>query len=719
MLRLVVAAAAAAGALAGWPAEPETYPGPASPADQPAWLANLTAVRTEWRNRTSYNASVYDNLLWTSRLFVAPQIHLYDRFLYDREAAMWTVDRFLDDFATRFGQVDGLLLWATYPNMGVDERNQFQILEDLPGGLDGLKSLVSQLTARGVRSGLAYNPWDTGTEASNATDDVVLASIAAAVGQSWINGDTMDKMSEAFWTSSSGTVALQPEGGPSLEGLEWTKMGWGYWPWNVIVDVDIYKWMERRHITQICDRWATDHTRDWQQAFFNGMGTVPWENVWGFFNSMSARDGQALKRVSTLLRFMAPFLTSEQWEPHTILHPAAHAVGVFASRWPAPAGDAFSMNATAWTVVNRQGSNYSGPIVVVPCAVAEVTYYDLYAGLQIAPEILADGSCALNVSLIEAGGYGAFIAVNATDASVAAVVDPFLVVMAAFTSTALASYSTVNAILQQSMTDWGTTTLAPSPPAGMVLIPGNASWLFTVNGTEIEGADRAGEDVQFPWEAVAHKVHPPTLIPVAALYMDVEPVTNAAYATFLTASGYTPTDGHNFVRDWAGGTTYPTGWASKPVTWVDLADSAAYCKYYGKRLPNDWEWQRAAQGDDGRPYPWGSTYDASRVPPLQTGRTRPAPPDVGSYPGGASPYGVMDMMGAVWQWTNAFTDAHTATGLVRGGSYYGPRGSSWYFPNDLTSTGDVRATTHNKVLTMSSSYDRHGAVGFRCVVDAA
>lgn len=77
-------------------------------------------------------------------------------------------------------------------------------------------------------------------------------------------------------------------------------------------------------------------------------------------------------------------------------------------------------------------------------------------------------------------------------------------------------------------------------------------------------------------------------------------------------------------------------------------------------------------------------------------------------------------MGNVWQWTNEFMDSHTRTGLVRGGSYYTAIGSMWYFPNKLsnpTSSG-VNLLTHNKILLMAPSYDRHGTVGFRCVADA-
>jgi hypothetical protein len=82
----------------------------------------------------------------------------------------------------------------------------------------------------------------------------VLAQLAAATGADFANGDTMQFMDSGFWTNSTAAgrpLALQPEGGPLLTSLNWTKMGWGYWPQaSTVPDVDGWKWIEHRHITQ-------------------------------------------------------------------------------------------------------------------------------------------------------------------------------------------------------------------------------------------------------------------------------------------------------------------------------------------------------------------------------------------------------------------------------------------------------------------------------------
>ncbi len=197
-----------------------------------------------------------------------------------------------------------------------------------------------------------------------------------------------------------------------------------------------------------------------------------------------------------------------------------------------------------------------------------------------------------------------------------------------------------------------------------------------------------------------------------AFHIDRHPVTNAAFKRFLDDSGYRPADDHNFLADWKDGAPR-AGWDNKPVTWVSIEDARAYAAWAGKRLPHAWEWQYAAQGTDERLYPWGNAWDAARVPRVNRGRRLTPPADVDAHPQGASPFGVEDLVGNVWQWTDEFSDAHTRAAVLRGGSSYQPQTSHWYFPQAY------RLDQHGKYLLMGPSKDRAGTVGFRCVVDAA
>jgi formylglycine-generating enzyme required for sulfatase activity len=143
------------------------------------------------------------------------------------------------------------------------------------------------------------------------------------------------------------------------------------------------------------------------------------------------------------------------------------------------------------------------------------------------------------------------------------------------------------------------------------------------------------------------------------------------------------------------------------VVYVDLDDARAYARWAGKRLPTEYEWQLAAQGTDGRLWPWGKEYDAKRV--NTTGRTMPAR----SLPEGRSPYGCYQMSGNVWELTESERDdGHTRFLILRGGSYFRPEGSMWYRPG-----GPQPCNTHTKFLRIWPGLERCATIGFRCVMD--
>ncbi|HEY9533910.1 MAG TPA: SUMF1/EgtB/PvdO family nonheme iron enzyme, partial [Mucilaginibacter sp.] len=95
-----------------------------------------------------------------------------------------------------------------------------------------------------------------------------------------------------------------------------------------------------------------------------------------------------------------------------------------------------------------------------------------------------------------------------------------------------------------------------------------------------------------------------------------------------------------------------------------------------------------------------------------TARAMRKPTAVDAYPAGASPFGVMDMVGNVWQWTDEYTDLHSRAAIVKGSSYFHAQTSGWYFPPAL------EVNKYGKYLLMAPSIDRAETIGFRCVVDA-
>lgn len=673
---------------------------PPCPADiHERWLRDLQHWRTERRIRTSYDASRYDlpEFRWAQSSFMQPQMMVQDRYFFDPTTGRYTVDRYLDDLNARIGGIDAVLVWSTYPNMGIDDRNQIEMVESMPGGLDGVRAMVADFHRRGVKVLFPMMMWDQGTEAIVGNWPDALAALMKRLDADGVNGDTQDGVPLGFSLAAEKIghpLVFQPEAGPSDEAVAWNVMTWGQYNFPFIPMVDRYKWLETRHMVNISDRWATDKNDDLQFAFFNGVGWESWENVWGYWVGISPLDGEATRRVASIERGIAPFLVSPDWEP---LYPM-NRFGVYASRWPRGED-------TVWTIVNRNDYTVDGPQMLVSYSPL-MRYFDLYHGVELKAEPSADGTRASLSFSIEARGFGAILA---TPAPPGENIQSLLQMMARMTEKPLSSFARRSPVLLQSIAPSPTTVPTSEAPAGMMRIPGG-EFHFVVRGIEIEGGDRVGIDVQYPWEDSPRRFHDQK-VQVKPFYMDRYPVTNAEFKAFLDATHYAPRDAGNFLRDWKNG-SYPQGWQNKPVTWVSLEDARAYAQWAGKRLPREWEWQIAAQGTDGRIYPWGNIWLSANVPVPDQGRTMRGPDPVDAHPQGASPYGVMDMVGNVWQWTEEFSDEHTRAAIVRGGEYYQPQGSVWYFPQAY------RNDEHGKLLLMSPGFDRSGGVGFRCVRDA-
>jgi formylglycine-generating enzyme required for sulfatase activity len=661
------------------------------------WLRDLEHWRAERRIRIAYDPSRYElpALRWTQSSFIQPQLMVQDRYFFDPATARYTVGRYLDDLDKRYGGIDAVLVWATYPNMGIDDRNQLQMVESMPGGVEGVRQMVADFHRRGVRVLFPMMMWDEGTREPGQPWPEAIAALMKQIDADGINGDTQEGVPLGFSLAAEKIghpLAFQPEVSPSDEALAWNVMTWGQYSFPFIPMVDRFKWLETRHMVNISDRWNPDKTNDLQYAFFNGVGWESWENVWGIWIGINPRDAEATRRAAAIERGVAPFLVSPQWEP---LYPT-HNYGVYASRWPLA-------NETVWTIVNRNSYDIGGRQTDVPFTPG-MRYFDLYHGVELKPE--TDGKNTVLSFEIEANGYGAILA---TPGEPGDAIKNLMRRMAAMTKEPLASYSHEPAFLPQTMVPIAPTQPAAEAPAGMVRIPGG-EFDFKVRGTEIEGSASNMVDVQYPWENSPRRFHEKTL-QVAPFYIDKFPVTNAQFKLFLDATHYAPGDAINFLRDWKNG-SFPQGWENRPVTWVSVEDARAYAKWAGKRLPHEWEWQLAAQGTDDRRYPWGGQWQPDFVPTPDSGRTMRGPDPVDAHPQGASPYGVLDLVGNVWQWTDEFTDQHTRAAILRGGEYYQPQGSIWYFPEAF------RNDEHSKLLLMAPGYDRSGGVGFRCVRDA-
>lgn len=207
-----------------------------------------------------------------------------------------------------------------------------------------------------------------------------------------------------------------------------------------------------------------------------------------------------------------------------------------------------------------------------------------------------------------------------------------------------------------------------------------------------------GSDVGDDDEKPAHTVT------LEAFEMDMFEVTNADFAKFVEETDY-QTDVEKAGE--AGWRAYAEGKDNHPVIKVTWNDADAYCQWAGKRLPTEAEWEKAAKGEEGFLYPWGNEWDPDKANVKESGFRGTVA--VGSFAEGASPYGVFDMAGNVWEWTADWYQAYPDSPYQS--DYFGEkfkvtRGGGWFQEADLVTTSNRSATDPSAA---------NDDLGFRCI----
>ncbi|GAB1233007.1 formylglycine-generating enzyme family protein [Ferrigenium sp. UT5] len=216
-------------------------------------------------------------------------------------------------------------------------------------------------------------------------------------------------------------------------------------------------------------------------------------------------------------------------------------------------------------------------------------------------------------------------------------------------------------------------------------------------GSYVSGSDRAERDYAYALDEAAYgspitrtqqwyESEPPRGVAETGAYaIMTTPVTIMQYAAFVRDTGHRVPDvdrrtwesyglRHDYAETrrfaWSKGKP-PQGREDHPVVLVSAADAKAYARWLSKltghtwRLPTGEEWEKAARGTDGRYFPWGNKYDPARLNSADRGSFDTTPS--GSYAAGASPFGILDAAGQVFEWT-ATTNANGSI-VVKGGSW--------------------------------------------------
>jgi formylglycine-generating enzyme required for sulfatase activity len=243
-----------------------------------------------------------------------------------------------------------------------------------------------------------------------------------------------------------------------------------------------------------------------------------------------------------------------------------------------------------------------------------------------------------------------------------------------------------------------TPTSIPTPttaPAGAEAptAPPVAEMMVEIPAGEFTMGNDGGDDDEKP----AHTVT------LEAFEIDMFEVTNADFARFVEETGYQTEAEKAGELGWR---AYAEGKDNYPVVKVTWNDADAYCQWAGKHLPTEVEWEKAARGEEGFIYPWGNEWDPAKVNAKESGFRGTVA--VGSFAEGASPYGVFDMAGNVWEWMADWYQPYpdsTYQSEYFGEKFKVTRGGGWFQEANLVTASNRSATDPSAA---------NDDLGFRC-----
>jgi formylglycine-generating enzyme required for sulfatase activity len=704
-------------------------------------------LRMMFRDRWIYDLETFDDTLfrrddlsWIRKSYLLMLQFAWDREYFDALTGTSTFRTFLTSMDSLVGGFEAYMLWPTWPRLGLDQRNQWDMYRDLPGGIEELQRQVAYSRQRGTRFFIAYNPWD---ESTRKEDHLAgMESMLRTLDADGVVLDTWGQSSREFQAAADRVkpgIIMYSEGmavPADMPGIVAGRVHDAiYMPPPLNLNKLIRPDFAIFRVIQLAE--GRIH-REIGVSLFNGYGNElnimrPGRPDW-------IREELAYLGLATkALRENASAFTSRDWTP--LLPTAADSVWV--NRWVAA-------EKTVFTIFSLRPEGFRGPLFAAPVPPGH-HYVSLWHHEELEPTRMHDTTyiqatvdgfsrdwlrtrregnvdcIAMLPRLLEVSLEGDSLFVSAKRGSriVISAGNPRYGTRSAQLKPGTHAVSLLAAIGRQEekvvvqLFDQGElldervvhvplatprlisrvdrTARAGKVPVGMTEIPGGV-FVYSTTRSFLS----PNEVIPYPGSGT------PDTLSMQRFFIDTCPVTNREYAAFLSASGYRPKDPANFLKHWTAGKPAP-GMEDHPVVYVDITDARAYARWAGKRLPTEAEWQYAAQGTDGRKYPWGPAMDSTRCN-WKLDRTTP----VNAYPQGASPFGVRDLIGNVWQLTNDVYDNGTFVFcMLRGGSYYNPTSSWWYIPG-----GPQPADNPQILLMVSPALNRCATVGFRCVKDA-
>ena len=707
------------------------------------WHAGLTMM---FQERWLYDLERFDNSLferedlrWIRESYLLTLQFAWDHQYYDAQMGKYTFYQFLKEQDKVLGGYEAYMIWPTWPRLGLDQRNQWDMYRDLPGGLSELRRQAMFARSRGTRYFIAYNPWDESTRHEDHIKG--MEEMLRSINADGVVLDTWGQSSKEFQAAADRVkpgVILYSEGMAIPKDMPGIVAGRVHDAIYFSPPLNLNKLIKPDFgIFRVIQLAEGRIHREIAVAFFNGYGLElnvmrPGRPDW------IDEEYQYLGRAVKILRENSSAFLSHDWVP---LMPSV-ADSVWVNKWPLP-------SKTVYTVLSMRPEGFSGPLVeapvpedahcvslwhheeiatmtlngrrYLPCTVDGFSRSWLGTRREGSVDCIAVLPKLLKVSVDQdflhfEAPKGTKLVVSAGIPSYAPRSADFPIgsrtislrehlgrheekfVVQLFDGRELLDERVVNVPLgtPRLVSKPERTVPGATPPPGMREIPEGE---FTFRS--FRNFLSPNEVIPYPGDSTGRAVY------LKRFFIDQYPVTNAEFRVFLNATGYKPKDGTNFLKHWSNGVP-PKGKENHPVVYVGIEDARAFARWAGKRLPTEVEWQYAAQGSDGRRYPWGNFPDSTKCN-AGSGSTTP----VDAFPAGRSPFGVMDLVGNVWQLTNDLYDNGSFYfGMIRGGSYYSPSSREWYIKG-----GPQPVDNPQIILMVSAGFDRCATIGFRCVKD--
>lgn len=710
-----------------------------------------------------FNNSLFEreDLKWMRHSYLNQAMMAWDHNFYDSDKGRYTLGDFITMNNEVLGGAEIYGLWPTWPTLGTDQRNQWDMFRSMPGGIEKLNQLASLTHANNSRFFIAFKPWDSSTRKEDPYDG--LSAMVKEINADGVvldcSGASSAELRDAADRGKQGVV-MYSEGMAIPKDMQGIVSGRVHNALYYCPPLNLNKLIKPDFgIFRVVEVGKERIKREYSLSLFNGYGTENnlyspgrpyWlDEQWDYLarilmiqreNAFNFTDFGYTPLLPTLLDKV--YVNEWPYGEKTIytlfsLRPE----GVNEALFELEPGEDFHFvdlwNHEELEVEEKEGKFY---------AVADVEAFSkkwLGTNNEGAVGVIArfkkhlktEFNLAADELIFEAGS-GNRIRIWAGMPEYQGNFKDFSVnrqtirLMQEFGRSegkfVVQLFDNQNQLIDENIISFKpasarvvstvvSTQPAVSAPEGMVKIPAGEFFMKVKYGDHF---------IPYP-EPLCRDT-----TTVQGFFMDIHPVTNVQFKAFLDETGYQPIDGENFLKHWENG-EIARGDENKPVVHVSYEDAKAYAKWAGKRLPTEMEWQYAAQtGDSEREWPWGNdvsvkkkeiyvtnTLTVETVEGIGSEFSNPGNGEyekVGKYPKGANPWGLQDLVGSVWQLTNdVYDNCSYSFVMMKGGSYFRAEDSWWYVQG-----GPQNLWYRQKLLRVSPGFERNATVGFRCVKDA-